>query len=627
MDNTKNTIYFHQRIIVRLLVPLCLIAFILFAVITSFVVYTYDADQRALRELPQEVSQKMHDKVDNFFALQNNTMLFVAKDIRTSSLSEDQSRYIADIVDANSAILEMLVTDPAHNETFRAIKPTVSSIAALNNPVIRKSLDRVLLTRRSDITKPLQTQNKTPYVVWSTPIFSSTNQVVAILSATIDISVLWQLAVEVAPQDFDTHVYITDSEGHILVSNKEVDAASAVSTVTDILFRTTTSKTATQYTGVLKSQVSGKTTVLPPTDWYAVVEISLADLTKNSRKDFIILLSVALFLGLLLVYTMYVFHKNLVQPLSIFQKAVASLSEGNYATRVFIPVRNELALLAVVINKMAASIESQTTENVTRLKKTIADLDRSAKTLMRRDEELSKANERLMTLDHAKSEFVSIAAHQLRTPLSALKWAQQMLLDGEAGQVSEPQKLLLSQSQESVRRMVVLVNDLLAADHLEYGTVTYNFLASCPEDILQNMAAELKPMADEHHISVVCDFQGKRSSIQADVERLKEAFLNIINNAIKYSPDGGKVVIASTYGMGKVSFSITDSGIGIPLADRERLFEKFVRMENAKKVDANGSGLGLFIAKKIVDAHGGTIWFTSTEGAGTTFYIDLPTRE
>lgn len=627
MDNNKNKIYFHERIIVRLLVPLLFIALILFAVITSFVLYTYDADQRAARELPQEVSQKMHDKVDNFFALQDNTMLFVSKDIRTSSLSEEQSRYVSDVVDANSAILEMLVTDPGHTETFRALKPTVQPIAVLDNPIIRKSLDRVLLTRRSDITKPLQTQSKTSYVVWSTPIFSSTNQVVAILSATIDISVLWQLAVEVAPQDVDTHVYITDPEGHILVSNKEVDAANVVSAVTDILFRTTTSKTATQYTGVLKSQVSGRTTVLPPTDWYAVVEISLSDLTKNSRKDFIILLSVALFLAMLLVYTMYVFHKNLVQPLSIFQKAVASLSEGNYATRIFIPVRNELALLAVVINKMAASIESQTTENVTRLKKTIADLDRSAKTLMRRDEELSKANERLMTLDHAKSEFVSIAAHQLRTPLSALKWAQQMLLDGEAGQVSEPQKLLLTQSQESVRRMVVLVNDLLAADHLEYGTVTYNFLAACPEDILQNMAAELKPMADEHHISVVCDFQGKRSNIQADVERLKEAFLNVINNAIKYSPDGGKVVIASTYGMGKVSLSITDSGIGIPLADRERLFEKFVRMENAKKVDANGSGLGLFIAKKIVDAHGGTIWFTSTEGAGTTFYIELPTRE
>ena len=607
--------------------PLCFIALILFAVISSFVSYTYNADQRAALELPQEVSQKMHDKVDNFFALQNNTMLFVAKDIHSSSLTEEQSRYVSDVVDANSAILEMIVTDPAHNETFRAVKPTAGSVATTDNPVVRKSLDRVLFSRKSDITKPLQTQNKTSYVVWSTPIFSSTNQLVAVLSATIDISVLWQLAVEVAPQNVDTHVYITDPEGHILVSNKEVDAANVVNAVTDILFRTTTSKTATQYTGVLKTQVSGRTTVLPPTEWYAVVEISLSDLTKNSRKDLIVLLSVALFLVLLLVYTMYVFHKNLVRPLNIFQKAVASLSEGNYATRVFIPIHNELSQLATVINKMAASIESQTTENVTRLKKTIADLDRSAKTLMRRDEELSKANERLMTLDHAKSEFVSIAAHQLRTPLSALKWAQQMLLDGEAGQVSEPQKLLLSQSQESVRRMVVLVNDLLAADHLEYGTVTYNFIAASPEDILQNMAAELKPMADEHRISVVCDFQGKRSNIQADVERLKEAFLNVINNAIKYSPDGGKVVIASTYGMGKVSLSITDSGIGIPLADRERLFEKFVRMENAKKVDANGSGLGLFIAKKIIDAHGGTIWFTSTEGSGTTFYIELPTRE
>lgn len=627
MEKSTQFIYLHQRIIVRLLVPLCLIVFILFGIISSFAWYTYRADQNAALSLPQEVSEKMHDKVKNFFALQTNTMSFVAKNIRTSSLTEDQARYVSDVVDANSAILEVVITDLAHNETYRAFKPTVGAITSLENPAIRKSLDRVLLSRRSDITKPLVTQNKTSYVVWSTPIFSSTNQVVAILSATIDISVLWQLAIEVAPQNVDALVYITDPEGHILVSNKAVDTTNAVNTVTDILFRTATNKTATQYVGVLKKEVSGKTVLLEPTEWSAVVEISFADLTKNSRRDLIVLVSVAVFLVLLFAYTMYVFHKNLVRPLNILKKAVSELSEGNYATRIFIPVRNELSLLADVMNKMAGSIESQTTENVSKLKKTIADLDRSAKTLMRRDEELSKANERLMTLDHAKSEFVTIAAHQLRTPLSALKWAQQMLLDGEAGAVTEPQRLLLGQSQESVRRMVVLVNDLLAADHLEYGKVTYNFISACPEDILQSMAAELKPMADEHHISVLCDFQGKRSIVQADIGRLKEAFLNIINNAIKYSPEGGKVAIASAYGMGKVSLSITDSGIGIPLADRERLFEKFVRMENAKKVDANGSGLGLFIAKKIVDAHGGTIWFTSDEGVGTTFYIELPTRE
>jgi signal transduction histidine kinase len=242
---------------------------------------------------------------------------------------------------------------------------------------------------------------------------------------------------------------------------------------------------------------------------------------------------------------------------------------------------------------------------------------------MKRDEELSRANDRLLRLDHAKSEFVSIAAHQLRTPLSALKWAQQMLLDGEAGQVSESQRLLLTQSQESVRRMVTLVNDLLAADHLEYGKVAYDMKSACPEDVLSGCALELKPMADEHHIALVIELPQK-SKAMIDAERIKEAFLNILNNAIKYSPDGGAVTLRANYGMGKVVLSIQDTGIGIPEGDRDRLFEKFVRMENAKKVDANGSGLGLFIVKKVIDAHGGKIWFTSEEGKGSTFYIELP---
>jgi signal transduction histidine kinase len=273
---------------------------------------------------------------------------------------------------------------------------------------------------------------------------------------------------------------------------------------------------------------------------------------------------------------------------------------------------------------MAASMETQTSENVTTLKKTIADLDRSAKTLMKRDEELSRANDRLLRLDHAKSEFVSIAAHQLRTPLSALKWAQQMLIEGEAGPITEPQKALLMQSQESVRRMVTLVNDLLAADHLEYGKVAYMMKPASVEETLELTVKEIQPLATEHHVTLDIDIGAKRTTSHIDQERIKEAFLNILNNAIKYTPEGGTVTIRANYGMGRILLTIADTGIGIPMADRDRLFEKFVRMENAKKVDANGSGLGLFIVKKVIDAHGGKIWFDSVEGQGTTFYIELP---
>lgn len=617
------TIHFHQRIIVRLIVPISTLVAVLFIVLASFVWYTYRADQNAANEIPKTVSESMRGKVTNFFDTQRLNISLTAKNIREIPLTLDQQRFLGEVVDGNPALLEMIVLNDSRNEVYRAIKPTAGVVADISNPIIKKSTERVFATRKEDITKPLQTSSKTSYIVWSVPIFSQTNQIIGVLSTTIDISVFWQIAVDVAPLNIDTHIYITDPEGHILISNKKLDSEALVSRVGDILFRINSNQQTAEYSGVLGNVVAGKAALLTPTDWYAIAEVSYSDLTKNSRRNIGILFFAIVFILMLVFYTFYSLHYNLVKPLATFRSAITELSNGNFATRIKIDARNELSLLADIINKMAMSIETQTTEIIARLKHTIADLDRSAKTLMKRDEELSRANDRLLSLDHAKSEFVSIAAHQLRTPLSALKWAQQMLIDGEAGQISESQKNLLLQSQESVRRMVTLVNDLLVADHLEYGKVAYNFQNVCPEEVLSKMVLELKPMADEHKIKIDCNFESK-SLINADPERIKEAFLNVINNAIKYSPDGGTVTIRANYGMGKVVFSITDTGIGIPEIDRNRLFEKFVRMENAKKVDANGSGLGLFIVKKVIDAHGGKIWFTSMEGQGSTFFIEFP---
>jgi signal transduction histidine kinase len=180
------------------------------------------------------------------------------------------------------------------------------------------------------------------------------------------------------------------------------------------------------------------------------------------------------------------------------------------------------------------------------------------------------------------------------------------------------------QGQESVRRMVTLVNDLLAADHLEYGKVAYVMKPGSIEEIVEQCVSELAPMANEHRIRIDINLSAKHTTSHIDHERIKEAFLNILNNAIKYTPDGGTVTIRANYGMGRIVLTFTDTGIGIPEGDRDRLFEKFVRMENAKKVDANGSGLGLFIVKKVIDAHGGKIWFDSVEGQGTTFFVELP---
>ncbi len=264
------------------------------------------------------------------------------------------------------------------------------------------------------------------------------------------------------------------------------------------------------------------------------------------------------------------------------------------------------------------------TPEIEALRGTIAQLEAATKILVRRDLELKRAYRSLQEIDERKSEFVSIAAHQLRTPLSAIRWGLQMLLDGEIEALTHEQTVVIQQAQISIVKMVALVNDLLSADHLEYDKVKYNFQPIHLGRLLVEIVDELLPMAQERAITINIDTINSIPTIKGDALRLREALLNILNNAIKYSFSSGIVTISLRSTDTAAEISITDFGIGIPQAYQDRLFKKFTRADNARRVDADGSGLGMFIAKKVVVAHGGTLTFTSVEGQKTVFTAVLP---
>lgn len=263
-------------------------------------------------------------------------------------------------------------------------------------------------------------------------------------------------------------------------------------------------------------------------------------------------------------------------------------------------------------------------KKVKKLESVIQSLDKSARMLVRRDLELRRANEKLESLDKEKSEFVSIAAHQLRTPLSAIRWAQQMLLDGDMGELNSEQKQLLQQSQESILRMVSLVHDLLSVDHLEYGQVVYKKQAVELGKVVHDVVNELQPMAAPGNIRFDYIPPDRPITVCIDTDKVKEAVANIVNNALKYTLHGGTVTVQVLQKETEAIIECIDTGIGVPSQDHSRLFKKFSRANNAKKIDADGSGLGLFIVQKIIEAHGGAVACESAEGKGSTFTISLP---
>jgi len=231
-------------------------------------------------------------------------------------------------------------------------------------------------------------------------------------------------------------------------------------------------------------------------------------------------------------------------------------------------------------------------------------------------------------IEKMKTEFVSVAAHQLRTPLSAIKWTLKMLLDEDLGKITEEQREFISKTYKSNERMILLINDLLNVSRIEEGRYLYKPTLNDIAPIIQFVVNNSKPQADRKKIKV--QFKKTRKKVPKlllDVEKIKLAIQNLVDNAIKYTPVKGTVTASLDVKNSDVIVAVQDNGVGIPKDQQERVFSKFFRGKNVIQMETDGSGLGLFIVQNVVQAHGGKIWFESQKGKGTTFYFSIPVKQ
>lgn len=259
-------------------------------------------------------------------------------------------------------------------------------------------------------------------------------------------------------------------------------------------------------------------------------------------------------------------------------------------------------------------------------------LIRSVKEEVRRKEELqiltqelASANQELKRLDVAKSEFISIASHQLRTPLTAIKGYISLLLEGSYGQVLPAVQDVLNKVYLVNNRMGQLVEDLLSISRIESGRVQYNFVPAQLEPIVADAVDMFALMAKERGLYLKIKLP-KQSlpQLSLDVNKIREVISNLIDNALKYTREGG-VTVSVKHENGLALVSVADTGIGVDPKDAQRLFEKFTRSSETMKLDVSGTGLGLYVGKNFVEAHGGTLRVESSgPGKGACFIISIP---
>jgi PAS domain S-box-containing protein len=333
------------------------------------------------------------------------------------------------------------------------------------------------------------------------------------------------------------------------------------------------------------------------------------------------------------------------RQLQTVTEAEESIGRGE-AERTFLSVRYPLRRADGSVYSVAAIYT-----DITRQKKIEAELRAAHGWLQRQAEELARSNAELLELDNLKTQFVATVSHELRTPLTSIRGYTEILTESDSSTLSGPERRMIDVIDRNGKRLLDLIEDLLTFARVESGGLVLQKEPLDGGELVVRCCATVEPMlggrqpapgvlaappADgtapagtrlnlvSSHLSLVTDVAAGLPRVQADPAQLERVLLNLLTNAIKFSPDGGVVTVRARPDGGDVTVTVADTGIGIPIEEQEQLFTRFYRSSLAEQRAIRGTGLGLAISKAIVEQHGGRIDVVSSAGRGTTVTLSLP---
>ena len=284
--------------------------------------------------------------------------------------------------------------------------------------------------------------------------------------------------------------------------------------------------------------------------------------------------------------------------------------------------RNDTTLMNLTVDELSIAVQ-----NIFRLEEIrsfAATLESEVDTATR---ELRASNKKLLELDATKDEFVGMASHQLRTPLTSVKGYISMVLEGDAGKITKQQRQLLQEAFTSSERMVHLISDFLNVSRLQTGRFIVDRKQADLANVVAQEVANIKQIAASHKVRINYKRPARFPLLYLDEGKIHQVIMNFMDNAIYYSPDDTPIKISLTIEDGEAVLRVIDKGMGVPEEAQHKLFTKFFRAENARRQRPDGTGVGLFLAKKVIDGHGGSIVFESMLGKGSTFGFRLPIKK
>jgi two-component system sensor histidine kinase GlrK len=281
----------------------------------------------------------------------------------------------------------------------------------------------------------------------------------------------------------------------------------------------------------------------------------------------------------------FLITKSITRPIGLLKTRTREIAQGNFSRNVQVISPPEIGELAAAINLMSAQLQE---------------------------------------LDRMKADFFASMSHELRTPLTSIKEGTGLLLEGVGGETTERQRKLLAILAEESNRMINVVNSLLDLSKMEAGMMTYDFDMGHVDPLIRRALAEIAPLIEAKQIGLESRVHAPLPMVRMDPERILQVLRNLLGNAVKFTPKGGRISVSAKPVDGKLEVSVKDSGPGIPAESLISIFEKFSQGSHKGAHTRQGTGLGLAIAKSIIASHGGKVWAESQLGQGSTFTFVLP---
>ncbi len=362
--------------------------------------------------------------------------------------------------------------------------------------------------------------------------------------------------------------------------------------------------------------------IFPNRKWIVIVTVPVEaiqnwDLIKHAKDSFkYLLLIIIAFIILPPFLLLSYLNFSIFKPLDIIGKAAKEVGEGNLDIVIPFNSKDEIGTLAGFFNDMVLKLKNsyQGLEEKVRQK---------TEALTAQKMELEQANRKLLGLEKLKDEFVSLASHELRTPMTAIKGFISMIQEGDFGKLSKEMEEPINDIGASTDRLIHLVNDMLNVSRIEAGRLKFTLVETDLDAIIAEVISTLQPIAISKKI--ILDYKKQKEIlVQADVDKVKQVLNNLVGNSLKFTDQGGIIITTEQEG-DRIKIFIADTGMGITPDNQKKLFGKFQQISSQQKGKPIGTGLGLYLSKELVQKMGGDIWIEKSEiGKGSIFAFSLP---